>query len=199
MKIIISSPLFLLCLVLGLIILIFLIICLKKNLKINKWIFIALWGALFTILIIKYSDITIKLLDGLFDYMFKVLYFPDLPIYTIVLIISNILFILSVINKKIETPYKILNTVSATILDIILVLVIDIVSRNNIDIYNSVNIYSNSNLLVLLELSIAIFVSWLLINLLITAHHKLKKFDKVEYPEMPEIVFDDIQKVNKKI
>ena len=74
----------------------------------------------------------------------------------------------------------------------ILVLVIDIVSKNDIDLYNSINIYSNSKLLVLLELSIAVFISWILINLLIRAHYKLKKYDEIEYPRMPEIVFEDI-------
>ena len=66
----------------------------------------------------------------------------------------------------------------------------DIVNTNNINIYDKVTIFSNSNLLVLLELSTAIFTSWLLLNILISAKHKLKKLDKKETPEMPEIIFD---------
>ena len=143
-------------------------------------------------LVIKYNDIVIKLIDDLFNYIFKLLYFPDLPVYVIILIISNILFILSIFSKKTENSYKILNTTTAVILDVILVLIIDIVSKSNIDIYNSINIYSNSSLLVLLELSVGIFVSWLLLNLLITANYKLKKYNKVEYPKMEEIIFEDI-------
>ena len=112
--------------------------------------------------------------------------------YVIVLIISNFFFIYSVVSKKLENSYKILNTIIAIILDIILVLVIDIVSKNNIDIHNTINIYSDSNLLVLLELSIGIFMSWLLINLLITANYKLKKYNKIEYPKMQEIIFDEL-------
>lgn len=190
MEIIISSPLFLFCFMLAIIILIFYIINIKKN--INKWIFICLWVFLFLMLIINYNSIMIELLDGLFDYIFKILYFPDLPIYIIVLLVSNIFFILSIFNKKIKKPYKILNAVSTIILDSILVLIIDIVSKNNIDLYDSLNLYTNSNLLVLLELSIAIFVSWILVNLLISAHYKLKKYDRIKYPKMQEIIFEDV-------
>lgn len=192
MNIIGSSPLFLFCSMLSIVILIFFIINIKKDKKINKWIFIGLWGILLIVLVIKYNDIVIKLIDDLFDYIFKLLYFPDLPIYVIILIISNIFFIFSIFSKKIENSYKMLNTITSIILDSILVLIIDIVSKNNIDIYNSINIYSNSSLLVLLELSVGIFVSWLLINLLITANYKLKKYNKVEYPKMQEIIFEDI-------
>ena len=192
MEIINSSPLFLFCFMLAIIVLIFYIINIKKNKNINKWIFICLWGILLLILVINYNDVVIKLLDGLFDYIFKILYFPDLPIYLIVLIISNMFFIISIFSKKIKKSHKILNAASTVILDAILVLVIDIVSKNDIDLYNSINIYSNSKLLVLLELSIAVFISWILINLLIRAHYKLKKYDEIEYPRMPEIVFEDI-------
>ena len=138
------------------------------------------------------NEIVLKLFDIVFDYAFKILYFPDLPIYIIVLIVSNIILLLSIFNKKIKKSYKILNIVSATILDMMMFLVIDVVSKNNVDIYNNIEIYTNSNLLVLLELSIAVFISWILLNLFITGYYKLKKYDKVEYPKMPEIVFEEL-------
>lgn len=192
MNIIGSSPLFLFCFMLAIVILIFYIINVKQNKKLNKWIFIGLWIILLLVLIIKYNDIMFKLLDEVFNYIFEFLYFPDFPIYIIVLIISNVFFIITIFGRKTQTSYKVLNAITTIVLDSILVLVIDIVNRNNVDIYNSVSIYSNSNLLVLLELSVAIFVSWLLLNLLITAHLKLKRFDKKEYPKMQEIVFEDV-------
>ena len=72
-----------------------------------------------------------------------------------------------------------------------LILIIDTVSKNNIDINDSLKIYSNTTLLVLLELSTAIFTSWILIKLFISAKLKLKKYDKKTYPKMPDIIFDD--------
>ena len=192
MNIIGSSPLFLFCSMLSIVILIFFLINIKKDSKINKWFFIGLWIILFVILVIKYNNVVSKLIDNLFNYIFKVLYFPDFPVYVMILIISNFFFMYSVVSKKLENSYKILNTVSSVVLDIILILVIDIVSKNNLDIYDTINIYTNSSLLVLLELSVGIFISWLLINLLITANYKLKKYNKIEYPKMQEIIFEDL-------
>lgn len=192
MKILFSSPLFLYCFIFLIILLGVLIVSKKSKIKISKWIFVGIWVTLFTILIIKYNNVVIELVDEVLDYVFKILYFPDLPIYVMTLIISNILFIMSIISKNMKKSHRILNIITTIILDFLLVLIIDIVSSNNIEIYNNINIYTNSNLLVLLEISIAIFISWLLLNLLLTAHHKLKKFDKVEYPKMQEIIFDEI-------
>jgi len=107
-----------------------------------------------------------------------------------VLIISNTCLVLSLINKKEPKIRKIINLICSGILDILFVFIISIVSKYNIDIYEEINLYTNSTLLVLLELSMGIFVSWILIRLFESAHIKLKKYDKKEYPEMQEIIFD---------
>ena len=71
-----------------------------------------------------------------------------------------------------------------------MIFIIDIVNKNNIDIYEKVTVFSNSKLLVLLELSTGIFTSWILLNIFISLKEKLKKYDKAEYPDMPEIIFN---------
>ena len=76
------------------------------------------------------------------------------------------------------------------ILDFMFLLIINVVSKYNINIYEEINLYTNSTLLVLLELSMGIFTSWILVILFAKAHNKLKKYDKNEYPEMQEIIFD---------
>ena len=82
------------------------------------------------------------------------------------------------------------NTIQSIVLDFLFVLIIDVVTKNNINIYEEVNLYTNSTLLILLELSMGIFASWILVNLFISAHIKLKKYDVKELPKMPEIIFD---------
>ena len=118
------------------------------------------------------------------------LYFPNLAVYIVVLFISNIMLIYSILNRSICKSYKIVNVLSALLTDIFLVLIVDIVNKNSINVYEKINVYTNSDLLVLLQLTTAVFVSWLLINLFITAHRKLKRYDKKQYPDMPEIIFD---------
>lgn len=190
MKLISSSYLFLICMIIGVLILTILIICTIFNKKVNKWVFIIVSTIVGILLLINYGDIIIKVLDIILDGIFMALYFPNLPVYISVILISNIVFIASIFNKRQTKVQKITNTINAIFLNFLLILIIEVVRKNNINIYEEITLYTNSNLLVLLELSMGIFVSWILISLFISAHKKLKKYDKNEYPEMPEIIFD---------
>lgn len=189
--IIISSPLFLFCFMMGIAVLIFFIISLKKEKKVNKRIFIFVWLILAIIIIINYNSVIFKIIDNLFDALFMALYFPNTTVYFIILFISNFLFIVSLFRKKINKKFKIINFINALIVDLFLILIMDTVKTNSIDIYNQVSMYTNFNLMILLQLNSAIFISWILISLLFSAHDKLKKYDEKELPAMPEIVFDD--------
>lgn len=191
MNIIVSSPLFLFCFMMGIAILIFFIISLKKEKKVNKWIFISVWIILAIIITINYHSIVFKIIDNLFDSLFMAIYFPNIVIYFIILFISNFFFIFSLFRKKLSKKFKIINFINALIVDLFLILIMDTVKTNSIDIYNQVSMYTNFNVMILMQLNSATFISWILINLLVSAHNKLKKYDKIELPEMPEIVFDD--------
>ena len=65
MNIIVSSPLFLFCSMVSVALLILYIILIKKNKKINKWIFIIVWCILLLMLIINYNSVVLNLLDDL--------------------------------------------------------------------------------------------------------------------------------------
>ena len=190
MELISSSYLFLIVMIISVLILTILIILTVLNKKVNKWIFITFSIIVGLLLLINYGDIIIKVLDIILDSIFMALYFPNLPVYMSIILISNIVFIASFLNKKQSKSQKIANTINAVFLDSLLVLIIEVVRRNGINIYEQISLYTNSNLLILLELSTGIFVSWILISLFISAHKKLKKYDKKEYPQMPEIIFD---------
>lgn len=192
MDIIVSSPLFLFCFMLGIAVLIFFIICVKKEMKVNKWIFISIWIILALILIIKYNAIVLELIDKIFDTLFMALYFPNITVYFIILFISNFSFIFSLFSKKVNKKNKIVNFINSLIINLFLLLIIETIKTNNIDIYNQLSIYTNSNLLVLLQLNSALFTSWILITLLFSAHEKLKKYDEKEKLVMPEIIFEDV-------
>lgn len=190
MNLISSSYLFLICMIIGILALTYLIICTILNKKVNKLIFISVSVVVGILLFINYGNIIIKVLDVILDSVFMALYFPSLPIYICVLLISNFIFITSIFNKEKIKAVKITNSINATVLNFLLILVIEVIRRNNINIYEEISLYTNSNLLILLELSMGIFLSWVLISLFISAHRKLKKYDKNEYTEMPEIIFD---------
>lgn len=191
MNIIGSSPLFLFCFMIAIAVLIFFIISIKKDKKVNKWIFISIWLILAIIIIINYYSETLKIIDSLFDALFMAIYFPNTIVYFIMLFISNFFFVFSLFRKKISKKFKIINFINALISDLFLILIMDTVKTNLIDIHDKISMYTNFNVMVLMQLNSAIFLSWILISLLFSAHKKLKKYDKKELPEMPEIVFDE--------
>ena len=190
MKLVSSSYLFLGAMIVCILLLALLIIFTVLNKKVNKWVFIIISSFLGILLLINYRGIIVKVLDIILDSVFMALYFPNLPIYSSIIFIANFFFVIGIFSKKKTKLQKISNIINAVILDFLLILIIDVVTKNNINIYDEVNLYTNSTLLVLLELSTGIFVSWILINLFISAHIKLKKYDAKELPKMPEIIFD---------
>ena len=181
MDVIISSPLFLILIACAVIITFFLVFK-----RVNKTVFIACWIVMLIAIFIKYIKIFFELIDNMFNMAFEALYFPSLSVYLVILAISNFFLIYSVISKNVSKRHKILNIVTAVIIDSFLIIIMEIVSKNDISIYDKITLYSNSTLLVLLELTTSIFTSWILLNLLFSAHDKLKKYDK-----RPELIFDE--------
>ena len=192
MNAIASSPLFLFCCMVGISVLILYIMSIKKKEKTNKVVFVAVWLSLIMLLLINYNNTLFGIIDKLFDSVFKALFFPNLAIYIAILAILNFSFFYSIFSKRMPQSNKILNFATTLITNVLLLIIVDVVNKNNINVYEELTVYSNSTLLSLLELTTSVFVAWLLLSLLFKAHRKLKKFDKKEYPEMQEIVFDEI-------
>ena len=189
-EIILSSPLFLFSILVIEIGIIIYILLKKGKFKYNKWMVIAAWLILGLIIIIIYNKVFLNLLDNLVNYVITALYFPNLAVYLTIIIVSNVFYFISVFGKKMSKKRNILNIANALILDVLMIFIISIVNKNGINIYEKITIYSNTKLLVLLELSTGIFTSWILLNLFLNIKEKLKKYDETEYPDMPEIIFN---------
>lgn len=187
---IVKSPLLLLCVIASIILIVCSILYIRKSIKINKWVLISIWAMALLLFIINYNSILSALLDSLVNNVFMTLYFPNISTYALIVLVSNFFFVYSLVNKKIKNAHKILNIANALILNVFLAFIIETIKSLGITDYSSINIYTNSNLLVLLELSSAIFVSWILVNLFVTIYYKLQKYDEVE-EKLPEIIFDN--------
>jgi len=189
--IIISSPLLLSCVLLGLFLLLIFSLCILFKKKINKPIYISLWILLIITLMIRYDFFTNSVIKDAFDTIFSILYFPNWIAYFIMLFISNFFLFYPIIDENTDVSYKVINFVNCAVIDIYLFLIISLVINNNINVYDEINIYTNSKLLSLLEFNSAIFTSWLLINIFLTAYNKKKKMKYIEEIDEPEIVFED--------
>ena len=175
----ISTPFFILYAVVGILLVIFMIIDIKKNKKFSKYIYIISGIFLITFFFIKYFNIILKVIDSFIEIVIKALYFPNLGIYIVMLIIANIIFIYNMISKKTYKSSKIIAGIITILIDFIFILIIGIISSEKIDITSEVKLYSDATMLTLLQISMALFASEGLLLGLSLASHKLKKYDKI--------------------
>lgn len=161
--IILSSSFFLATIIFGTIFVVMLIMNIRKKEKINKKLFILAWLFVIILVFIKYYNTLFTMLDNLVENIFVSIYFPNLATYVAILLITNFIFVASIIKKNISKFIIALNSISFIGINVLFFFIADIVVKENIDIYSKLTIYSNSNLLVLLELSTGLFTLWLII------------------------------------
>jgi hypothetical protein len=158
-----SSPFFLTCFIVGIFLLSFVILDFKTTKKVrNKFMLLSL---ILTIgfIIYKYYNYLITLSDNLVEEIFMAIYFPNLAVYTIVIVSTNICLFVSLLKKKLENEYKVANIFSTILLDFLFILILETIIKNKIDVYETLTVYSNKELLILIELSTAIYTAWLLV------------------------------------
>ena len=132
------------------------------NKKITKILYIVAYLGIFGTLIGFFHKEILELFDYLINNIFLFLFFPNLAVYILVLVIVNILIIKSTFSEKDNKGLKIFNIISFIIFNIIFYLIIDNVIENNVNVYEQLSIYTNNDLLILVELSMKLFVVWLL-------------------------------------
>lgn len=107
-----------------------------------------------------------KVLSNTFDnfstIFFENIYFPSIYVYIGVLVISFISFIVSMLNKMLKKSYKIVNSSMFIINNILFVVILNIIAKNNIDIFSVNSLYTNTSLVAILELSMGLFILWVL-------------------------------------
>ena len=157
-----SSGLFVLAIVLLIILAYLLIVTNTRTKKTVRNSCIVIYGSITIILLLFYH----KKLFGLFDYMmnnfFIALYFPNLAIYFAAIIATNIILLISVFNRNITKWIRSINTIIFCIINYLLILVMDVVTKNNLDIFKQSSIYQNKDAQALIELSSTIFIIWIL-------------------------------------
>ena len=192
-NLIISSPFFLSIIVIFLLTTFVLVLYNRIKNKMLKYI-VAFGYLLIAILIlIKYGTSILSLSDSLVDQVFSFLYFPNLIAYFCMIIISILILVYTFVNKKTKFFVKSLNIVSFIILIILFVLTLDVIIKNNINIYEKSEVFSNDTIVILIEASTFIFATWILllfINYIVNIIND--KLTKNEFHEIEEKIDDKI-------
>ena len=150
----------------------------------------------FSISIISNYKILSTTFDNFTTIFFRGIYFPSIYLYITTLILLLVVFIMSILSIKLPRTYKVINTTAFIINNIFLAIILNIIAKNKIDIFSVNSLYTNTNLVVILELNMSMIIIWLLslivvyLTNIICDRITLKKKTKV--PTTNEIVIDNI-------
>ncbi len=137
------------------------------NKKITKVLYAIVYLGIFGTLIYFFHEEIFELFDYLIDNIFLFLFFPNLAVYILVLVVVNVIIIKSTFSEKDNKIIKVFNIIAFIVFDIIFYLIIDNVIKNDVNVYEQLSIYTNNDLLILIELSMKLFVVWLLVLIII--------------------------------
>ena len=157
-----GSNLFLM--ILGILIVIFIIVGIitVKNKKIGKAIYLLGLGSILGYLVISFKPNLLKMFQYMMDNFFIALYFPTLAIYLAAIIIMNIIVFKTVFSNKSSKAIKIINTIVYFIMNYLLLLNLNVITKENLDVFDQSSIYQNDNARALIELSSIIFIIWII-------------------------------------
>lgn len=147
--------------------------------------------------ITNYKEIS-SLVNTITDNLFTNIYFPSIYTYLFVLITINIITIILLLNRKTNKSYKVISSIGSSIINFILILILEVISQNKIDVFTKESLFTNTNLISLLELSINIFI---LILVGLSANYIINVITERIFitRESRKLVTDPITPINNKL
>ncbi len=157
-----NSPSSVLFIILGIIFASAMIINIKNKKKIGKLVSILGWIFIVLFIIIRYSSYLNKLFDNLINNIFMQIFFPNLATYVIIIIITNFIFLYSII-KKTSNLSKVINVIFFTVIMVFMLYTLEQIITNNINIYSFEEVYSNDDISVLIQSTTILFTFWIIL------------------------------------
>ena len=155
----------------------------KKNSKSSKKLYLYIYIFLIGIILIKYYDSLAKMFDYMMNNFFIGFYFPNLAIYLVAIIATNIILLKTIFNFKEDKLLKFINIIIYCIIHYILILILNIITSNKLDVFDQTSVYKNNNASALIGLSSTIFVVWIIFLIVYkTIRKSQKKHQKVRIP-----------------
>ena len=199
LNLVLSSSLFLILLIsIGIIILDISYIS-RKSKKV-KMIYAVISLMIIIGLSINYLKELVNIVNVINKNLVMLINFPTILEYVTIIFISILVMIISFIFKRFTKIIRGIN-LGVIIADLfIFFLILDQISKNNLDLSNKIDIYSNQSLMVLFQISLFIFIMWMafliiysIIMKLIKSNYNIKK-ETIKNAEIKNI---DIEENNK--
>ena len=125
--------------------------------KHGKKVYIFVYFLVIFVLLISFGDIIFKLFDNLMDGLFMFLYFPNFITLFLVVVACSLIALVSLLSKNINKVNRVINYVSFGIVQSLFALILITVRVNKINIYKDNALYTNKDVLTLMQLLIGTF------------------------------------------
>ncbi len=127
------------------------------NKKITQKGIIAIYLIVLAIVLFIGNTTLFELFDNMMDGLFMTLYFPNFITLFVVEVLSAVITLTTFIKKDIAKVNRIINIVAFLIIQTMFCLVLTVIQVNNIDIYKENALYSNNDVLTLMQLLMGTF------------------------------------------
>lgn len=151
----------------------------KKNVKRGKLIYGLTYSLILIAILVFYHESLGKMFDYMMNNFFIVLYFPNVAVYLAAIIITNIILLISVFNFKTAKLVRNINITVYGVIHYLLALVLNVISKNNLDIFSQTSVYGNKDAQAIIEFSSAIFIVWIIFLIFYKIIRKYQKKDVV--------------------
>lgn len=155
----------------------------RKNAKSSKKLYASIYILLLIVVFIVYHDSLSTMFDYMMNNFFIVFYFPNLAIYLAAIIATNIILLATIFNFREDKILKYLNTTIYCMIHYLLVLILNVVAKNKLDVFDQTSIYKNTDASAIISLTSTIFIVWIIFIIIYKLIRKSqKKNQKVRIP-----------------
>ncbi len=134
----------------------------KNNTKESKKTYGTIYAIILTISLIKYGKSLATMFDYMVNNLFIVFYFPNIAVYLVAIIATNVIMWVSMFSTKTKQLIKIINSIVFSLIHYIFILILNLINTKNINVFNQKELYENIKIHSLIELSSNIFIAWIL-------------------------------------
>lgn len=135
----------------------------KKNMVV-KILLINILAFLITLFL--HNDYLLNTFDEIVNRIFLNIYFPSIEMYLFVLIFMSVILVVTLCNFKMKKSYKNINIIAFFTIFYFFLMILYVISTNNIDIFTASSIYTDKEVVSLLELSMLVFILWIVFTVI---------------------------------
>ena len=181
------------------IMLILTILYLFKKISNKKYISFMSLSIIITLIIsiIKNYEILSNTFDNFTTIFFSGIYFPSIYVYIGILLIVSLVFITSMLSSEKIKIYKIINSVMFILNNIFFIIILNVIAKNNIDVFSISSLYTNNSLVAILELNIILFVLWIAVLTIIYITNTI--CDKISLKQKTKEVAPVLEPINESV